>query len=120
MNESEIQRAIERVSRTIEKEPRKSAHYRERAQLYVLTHDYHLARSDLDATYHYSDFMRTTKAGWLHSDLEINGIGATYWMEGHLDLAVSHWRDAVDLHLLNRVRYSDSGVNPLGLRIRSF
>jgi hypothetical protein len=112
MDEAAIQSAIERVSRDIEQEPGESRSYRKRAQLHILAGAFHLARMDLDACRHYDigGGGGPCKPGRLHSDFEINGIGVTYWMEGHLDLAVSHWRYMVELHLLGRVAYSDAGV----------
>jgi hypothetical protein len=112
MDEAALRSAIERANKEIERIPGNRMYYRERAQLHMLAGVFYLARADLDACRHFDigGGAGAAKPGRLHSDLEICGIGATYWMEGHQDLAVSHWRYAVDLHLLGRVAYSDSGV----------
>ena len=103
--------AVAKISSHIQKhpnDPRLDLDIRERAHLHLFYGNPHLARADLD-TLATLDSRLPKRLGGLHSDLEYNAMGVTYWIEGHKDLALAFWRYTTEVNLLNRVAYACGG-----------
>lgn len=105
----EFERAFDLLNAEIEQRPDDGLLYRERAHWHLYLGRTQEARSDFDVTARLDSAVFRTKPGRLHSDSAYNGIGVTYWMEGHRDLAVAFWRYTTQSLCNNQVGYSTGG-----------
>lgn len=94
---------------SIHKDPKDDGGYRERAHLLLYLGETRRARADFDAAARLMD--HAPRPGRVHADGDYAGIGVTWWMEGHRDLAIAFWRYLTKLMRAGRVGYStDRGV----------
>jgi tetratricopeptide (TPR) repeat protein len=101
--------ALASADEAIAKQPEDGLLYRERGHLHLYLHWAQQARADFDVTARLAEEVFRTKPGRLHADSEYNAIGVTYWMQGHVDLAVAFWRYTTNLLSKNRVAYAHTG-----------
>ena len=109
MESGEVAQALESLDRSIQADPENSLLIRERAHVHLYLSDSQEARADFDATARLDSAVFPLRTGWLHSDLEYNAIGVTYWIENHRDLALSFWRYSTLKLASNRVAYTLAG-----------
>jgi len=100
---------IEEISQQLRDDPDNTLLIRERAHLYLARGQTRLARVDFDHLEALSSAVHQIRRGKLASDLELNEIGVTYWIEGHLPLAATYWRYTTESLTANRVAYAEMG-----------
>jgi hypothetical protein len=105
----ELERGLDLLNAEIEQRLDDSLLYRERAHWHLYLGRTQEARSDFDVTARLGSATFRTRQGRLHSNLEHDAIGVTYWMEGHRDLAVAFWRYTTESLFHNRVGYAQMG-----------
>ena len=105
----DLEGALTSIGREIARSPNDGLLYRERAHLHLYLGQTQRARSDFDVTARIEADMSPTPRGQLHSNLELDAIGVTYWMEEHRELAIAFWRYTTRMLATNRVSYAQMG-----------
>jgi hypothetical protein len=105
----DLEGALASVDAEIATSPSDGLLYRERAHLHLYLGHTQQARSDFDTTARLETEVSATRPGRLHSNVEHNAIGVTYWMEQHRELAIAFWRYMTKMLATNRVSYAPMG-----------
>jgi tetratricopeptide (TPR) repeat protein len=109
VGQGKYKEALRSLDQSLQKRPRESLRYHERAHLHLYLGHPQQARSDFDTAARLQAATFGTRPGRLQSDIEYNAIGVTYWMEDHKELAVAFWRYTTSMLYKGRVSYSHIG-----------
>jgi hypothetical protein len=105
----DFERGFALLSAEIERRHDDGLLYRERAHVQLYLGRTQEARSDFDITERLDSAVFRTRPGRLHANAAYDAIGATYWMDGHRDLAIAFWRYTTQALCDNHVDYSRMG-----------